>query len=118
RIWQHHFGEGLVKTPSDFGLRAEAPSHPELLDWLALRFVAEKWSVKAMHRLIVSSAVYQQSSSATKSAASSTRRGTASIEDPENRLLSRFPIHRLECEALRDAMLASSGELDLTVGGK
>src|SRR5262249_39186589 len=60
RIWQHHFGAGLVRTPSDFGLRAEPPSHPELLDWLARRFIAEGWSVKAMHRLILSSAVYQQ----------------------------------------------------------
>jgi hypothetical protein len=107
RIWQHHFGIGLVKTPSDFGLRAEPPSHPELLDWLARRFIAEKWSVKAIHRLILSSAVYQQSSST-----------TSSINEPDPRLLSRFPIRRLDFEALRDSMLACSGELDLTVGGK
>ena len=107
RIWQHHFGTGLVKTPSDFGLRAERPSHPELLDWLARRFIADGWSVKAMHRLILSSAVYQQAG------------GTSVSErDPENRLLARFPIQRLEFEQLRDSMLAVTGELDLTTTGK
>ncbi len=108
RIWQHHFGTGLVKTPSDFGLRAEAPSHPELLDWLARRFIAEGWSVKAMHRLILSSAVYQQSSLP----------GKPSATDADNRLLSHFPIHRLGFEQVRDAMLAVSGELDASMGGK
>ena len=92
RIWQHHFGKGLVPTPSDFGLRAEAPSHPELLDWLACRFIAEGWSVKAMHRLIVSSATYQQGHG--------------------------FPMRRLDFEQLRDAMLAASGQLDRSVGGR
>jgi len=109
RIWQHHFGTGLVKTPSDFGLRAEPPSHPELLDWLARRFIAEGWSVKAMHRLILSSAVYQQGS---------VNSNEKSSIDSENRLLSRFPIRRLEFEGVRDAMLAASGEIDLTIGGK
>jgi hypothetical protein len=133
RIWQHHFGEGLVKTPSDFGLRAEAPSHPELLDWLARRFIAEGWSVKAMHRLILSSAVYQQSSAISRSVNSkSVTEGDArtrslitdslitdhSRRDPENRLLAHFPIHRMEFEQIRDAMLAASGELDITMGGK
>lgn len=107
RIWQHHFGAGLVRTPSDFGLRAESPSHPELLDWLARRFVQEGWSVKAMHRLIVSSAVYQQSSV-----------GALKTDSPPSDLLAHFPIHRLEFEAMRDAMLAASGELDLRMGGK
>jgi len=107
RIWQHHFGAGLVRTPSDFGLRAEEPTHPELLDWLARRFIVEGWSVKAMHRLILSSAVYQQSSF-----------NKMAPPDPDNRLLARFPTRRLEFEALRDAMLATSGELDLTMGGK
>ena len=93
RIWQHHFGTGLVKTPSDFGLRAEAPSHPELLDWLARRFVAEGWSVKAMHRLILKSAVYQQAA-------------------------GEFPSQRLGFEHLRDAMIAVTGELDLATTGK
>lgn len=116
RIWQHHFGTGLVKTPSDFGLRAEPPSHPELLDWLARRFVAEGWSVKAMHRLILSSAVYQQSCESGPATQRSS--GDAAIIDPEHRLLARFPMRRLEFEALRDAMLAVGGELDLTMGGK
>ena len=107
RIWQHHFGSGLVRTPSDFGLRAERPSHPELLDWLARRFIADNWSVKAMHRRILSSAVYQQTSA-----------GESSSSDPEQRLLSRFPVRRLDFEALRDSMLACSGELELSMGGK
>ena len=109
RIWQHHFGTGLVKTPSDFGLRAESPSHPELLDWLARRFIVDGWSVKSMHRLIMSSAVYQQGS---------VNGNDISARDSDNRLLSHFPTRRLEFESLRDAMLAASGELDLTAGGK
>jgi hypothetical protein len=114
RIWQHHFGAGLVKTPSDFGLRAETPSHPELLDWVARRFIAEGWSVKAMHRLIMASAVYQQGS-----VNSNVQSGKSlASADPDNRLLSHFPVRRLEFEALRDAMLAASGELDTTLGGK
>ncbi|HWN95050.1 MAG TPA: DUF1549 and DUF1553 domain-containing protein [Methylomirabilota bacterium] len=114
RIWQHHFGNGLVRTPSDFGLRAEEPSHPELLDWLAQRFIAEGWSVKSMHRLILSSAVYQQGS-----VISETVNGKSVIRaDHENRLLAHFPIHRMQFEQLRDAMLAVSGELDTTTGGK
>jgi len=127
RIWQHHFGAGLVKTPSDFGLRAEAPSHPELLDWLARRFIAAGWSVKAMHRLILSSAVYQQASGIYDSrftiydrdGAQPVKRKANIVnqEDPDNRLLSHFPIRRLEFEAVRDAMLAASGELDLGTGG-
>lgn len=114
RIWQHHFGMGLVKTPSDFGLRAEPPSHPELLDWLARRFVASGWSVKAMHRLILSSAVYQQQSR------SSDAPGQLSLapRDSDNRLLAHFPLHRLEFEEIRDAMLTVSGELDQSAGGK
>ncbi len=114
RIWQHHFGAGLVKTPSDFGLRAEKPSHPELLDWLARRFLADGWSVKAMHRLILSSAVYQQAS-----ATSDTAIGRSlAASDPDNRLLAHYPIRRLEFEAVRDAMQSVSGELDLATGGK
>ena len=128
RIWQHHFGTGLVKTPSDFGLRAERPSHPELLDWLARRFVAEGWSVKAMHRLILSSAVYQQTSVISESVInrSATSKRTATLRtdslitspDPDNRLLAYFPTRRLEFEQVRDAMLSVSGELNLTMGGK
>jgi hypothetical protein len=109
RIWQHHFGNGLVRTPSDFGLRAEAPSHPELLDWLALKFIAEGWSVKGMHRLILSSAVYQTGSDASPEAIG---------KDQDNRLLARFPVRRLSFEQLRDSMLAASAELDETMGGR
>jgi len=107
RIWQHHFGTGLVRTPSDFGLRAETPSHLELLDWLAQRFIDSGWSVKAIHRLILSSAVYQLAMVAVDAKS-----------DPENRLLAHFPTRRLEFEALRDAMLAATGELELRMGGK
>ena len=109
RLWQHHFGAGLVKTSSDFGLRADPPSHPELLDWLAARLVAGGWSLKAMHRLILSSAAYQQAGS---------NPNVAPGSDTDNRLLAHFPSHRLEFEELRDAMLAASGDLDFTMGGK
>lgn len=139
RIWQHHFGIGLVRTSSDFGLRAEAPSHPGLLDWLALQFVESGWSVKAMHRLILSSAVYQQSSAVSKTVirrsansepVAQVSAGTTSLitdslttdysqsKDPDNRLLSHFPIRRLEFEQLRDSMLAVSGDLDFATSGK
>ncbi|MEZ5299405.1 MAG: DUF1549 and DUF1553 domain-containing protein [Verrucomicrobiales bacterium] len=106
RIWQHHFGAGLVRTASDFGNRADPPSHPDLLDWLASRFVAEGWSIKAMHRLILQSATYRQAPASTHHAA-----------DPENRLLCGFPAGRLDFEQIRDAMLAASGELDLAMAG-
>jgi hypothetical protein len=108
RIWQHHFGTGLVRTSSNFGVRGELPSHPELLDWLANEFVSNGWSIKHMHRLIMNSATYRQGS-----------QFTASITEPEseNRLLSRFPVRRLEAEAVRDSLLAVTGELDRAVGG-
>ncbi len=109
RIWQHHFGRGIVETSSDFGKNGTAPSHPELLDWLANRFVEEKWSIKAMHRLILTSSVYRQTSS------KSDKR--AEQDDPDNRLLWRFPRHRLEGEAIRDSVLAVSGRLNLKPGG-
>ena len=109
RIWQHHFGTGLVDTPSDFGLRSEPPSHPELLDFLALRLIENGWSLKALHRLIVSSAVYQQGSSP---------RPEAQRVDPNNRLLSYFPRRRLDFEAMYDSLLAAAGELDLSIGGR
>ncbi len=121
RVWQHHFGTGLVRTPSDFGLRAEVPTHPELLDWLALKFIESGWSVKAMHRLIMSSAVYQQ---AGESAVSSERLAvTAPTVPTAHRSLltadfSPFPRQRLDFEQMRDAMLAASGELDASIGGK
>ncbi|MDB6173757.1 MAG: Planctomycete cytochrome [Chthoniobacteraceae bacterium] len=113
RVWLYHFGTGLVRTPSDFGVRAESPSHPELLDWLAGYLIEHGWSIKSLHRLIMASAVYQQSSlePSELSAASATA-------DPENRLLSHFPRHRLEFEQMRDAFLAVTDELDRTVGGK
>ncbi len=107
RLWQDHFGTGLVRTTSDFGLRAEPPSHPGLLDWLALEFIKENWSLKGVHRLIMLSAAYQQSSL-----------GELPRHDPENRLLSQFPRARLDFEQMRDAMLASSGELEPRMGGR
>jgi hypothetical protein len=116
RIWQHHFGTGLVKTPSDFGLRAEAPSHPELLDWLALRFVESGWSLKALHRLIVSSEAYQRASAGQDPWPDEERAQLRRI-DPDNRLLASFPLRRLDFEQLRDAQLAVTGELESRIGG-
>jgi mono/diheme cytochrome c family protein len=108
RVWRWHFGKGLVRTTDNFGLLGEAPSHPELLDWLARRFVAGGWSIKSLHRLILLSATYQQSSAA----------GSETIaRDPENRLFGRAEIRRLEAEEVRDALLAVGGRLDLTPGG-
>jgi hypothetical protein len=109
RIWQHHFGRGLVGTPSDFGVRGERPTHPELLDWLATEFVASGWSIKHMHRLILSSAVYQQ--------ASKSKQLDARASDPENRLLSRFPLQRLDAETIRDSLLVVSDRLNWRMGG-
>ncbi len=107
RIWQHHFGRGLVGSSDNFGVRGERPSHPELLDWLAVRFVESGWSVKAMHRLIVLSNTYRQSGNA----------ATASLAaDPHGTWLSSFPRRRLSAEELRDAMLAVSGKLDRAAG--
>ncbi len=128
RVWAHHFGEGLVRTPSDFGTRSEPPSHPELLDWLARRFVADGWSIKKLHRLLMNSAVYQQESSVQSSVASHqsastdgpslvTERSRAAEVDPENRLLWRFNPQRLDFECLRDSLLAVTGELDTRMGG-
>ncbi|MFZ4593386.1 MAG: DUF1553 domain-containing protein, partial [Verrucomicrobiaceae bacterium] len=106
RLWQHHFGRGLVSTPSDFGKQGSPPSHPELLDWLAQRFIDSGWSIKAMHRLIMLSETYQQSSQ------------TSDPRDPDNRLLSRMNPHRLSFEEARDAWLAASGLLNWSVGGR
>jgi mono/diheme cytochrome c family protein len=108
RIWQYHFGTGLVGTPSDFGANGERPSHPELLDYLAGEFMASGWSVKALHRLIVTSATYHQASAA---------RPDAMAADASSRLLWRYPPRRLEAEPIRDAILALSGKLDLRMGG-
>ena len=108
RIWAFHFGEGIVRTPSNFGKLGEPPSDPALLDALARRFIASGWSVKAIHRLLMNSAVYQQSVTACPETVKA---------DPENRLFSRMNRHRLESEAIRDGLLAVSGRLDLTPGG-
>jgi len=114
RVWAQHFGRGLVATPSDFGLRADPPTHPELLDWLAARFVAEKWSLKKLHRRIVLSATFRQTSTAPTDAHGK----TALAADPSNSLLWRMNPHRLTFEEFRDSMLAVAGELDPQVGGK
>jgi hypothetical protein len=111
RLWQHHFGVGLVATPDNLGQSGAKPSHPELLDWLACRFVESRWSIKAMHRLMVKSSVYRQAS--TQYSVLSTQHSA----DPDNRTLSHFPLRRLDAEALRDSMLAISGELDCRAGG-
>lgn len=108
RVWQAYFGQGLVLTAEDFGTRADPPSHPELLDWLATEFVRQGWSLKAMHRLIVNSATYRQSSRVTP----------ALLErDPNNRLLARGARFRVEAESVRDVALAASGLLSPKVGG-
>ncbi|MBY0460477.1 MAG: PSD1 and planctomycete cytochrome C domain-containing protein, partial [Gemmataceae bacterium] len=104
RVWQWHFGTGLVRTPNNFGLLSEPPSHPELLDWLAATFVADCWSFKKLHRRILLSEAYQRSSAAIPDALT---------RDPDNRWLGRFTPRRLEAEAIRDAMLAVTGRLDL-----
>ncbi len=108
RLWQHHFGVGLVATPENLGISGAPPSHPELLDWLAAELVRSKWSTKHIHRLILNSATYQQSSTADESRLKG---------DGDGRLLSRFPVRRLDAEAIRDAMLAVSGDLDAQLGG-
>ena len=115
RVWAHHFGTGLVATPGDFGVRAEPPSHPELLDWLTEKFIADGWSLKKLHRLIVTSAAYRQSSFGPTEPAQLSKALTV---DPSNRLLWRMNAHRLSFEEMRDSMLATSGELDARQGGK
>ena len=108
RVWQYHFGQGIVGTPNDFGFNGERPSHPELLDWLARWFMDNGWSLKALHKEIMLSSSYRQSS----------RFREASAEkDPKNRLLWRFSPRRLEAEVIRDALLATSGELNWQKGG-
>lgn len=108
RIWQHHFGKGIVRTPSNFGLRGEMPTHPELLDWLAHRFVESGWSMKAMHRLILSSKTYRLAC---------IQDPAASAQDPDNRLLWRHERKRLDAESIRDAMLAVAGNLEANPPG-
>jgi hypothetical protein len=108
RLWHHHFGAGIVRSPDDLGHQGQPPMHPELLDWLALRFVSSGWSLKEMHRLIVTSATYRMAS-----------RGDAKADeaDPENRLWHRYPVRRLEAEAIRDSILSVSGRLERRMGG-
>jgi mono/diheme cytochrome c family protein len=108
RLWQHHFGEGLVRTPSSFGKMGVPPTHPELLDWLAVEFIERGWSLKAMHRLMLTSQAYRMSTTDTNA--------NYTI-DPENRMLWKMPRVRLEAEIIRDAVLSVSGALDRTVGG-
>lgn len=108
RVWSWHFGAGLVRTPNNFGLLSEPPTHPELLDWLATQFIADGWSLKKLHRRIMLSAAYQQASTVPPELVA---------KDPDNRWLGRFSPRRLEAEAIRDAMLAAAGKLDLTRGG-
>ena len=105
RIWRHHFGEGLVRSVDNFGMNGERPSHPELLDHLAKQFIAGGWSVKSMHRTMVLSQAYRRASA------------EPDEKDPQNRLLARMPIRRLDAEAVRDAILAVAGTLDPTLGG-
>jgi hypothetical protein len=108
RLWQYHFGRGIVRTSSDFGTRGSGPSHPELLDWLACELVERGWKLKSIHRLMLLSDTYQQSTLASEE----TRKA-----DPDNRLYSRMNRLRLEGEAVRDTLLAVSGRLNLAVGG-
>jgi hypothetical protein len=120
RVWRQHFGRGIVNSPSNFGINGELPTHPELLDWLAVTFMSGKpggaegekgwtpWSLKPLHRMILLSSVYQQSSAG---------RPDAALKDPLNRFLWRMPVRRLEAEPIRDSMLAVAGSLRLEMGG-
>ncbi len=108
RLWEHHFGRGLVSTPSDFGLQGERPTHPELLDWLATELIANGWRLKPIHKLILTSSAYRQGSAFNKASAA---------VDPDNRLLWRRVPRRLEAEVIRDSLLAVSGQLDRRMHG-
>ncbi len=108
RLWKHHFGDGIVKTPDDFGAMGRKPTHPELLDWLASEFVERGWSLKAMHRLMVTSSTYRMVS---------TPQGDAERVDPTNQLLHRMNVRRLEAESIRDSLLAVSGRLEPSMYG-
>lgn len=108
RVWHYHFGEGLVRSPNDFGVMGQPPTHPELLDWLAAKFVEDGWSIKKLHQLIVTSNTYRMSKKSIPDYAA---------KDPENELLWRFPYKRLEIEAIRDSVLAVSGQLNSKMYG-
>jgi mono/diheme cytochrome c family protein len=109
RIWQYHFGRGLVATPSDFGTRGGRPTHPELLDWLASEFVSQGWSIKKLHRTMMLSAAYQQQANPSKESAE---------KDPQNLYLSHFTRRRLMADEVRDSVLAATGALNLKMGGR
>jgi hypothetical protein len=120
RVWRWHFGKGLVRTTDNFGLLGDSPSHRKLLDWLARRFIADNWSVKSLHRLILLSSTYQQASGAGfQPAVARLKAGWKPTprHDPDNRLFGRADVRRLEAEAVRDALLAASGQLDTAMGG-
>ncbi|HXJ41498.1 MAG TPA: DUF1553 domain-containing protein, partial [Bryobacteraceae bacterium] len=108
RIWSHHFGRGIVASLDNFGKMGEAPTHPELLDWLATEFVARGWSMKQMHRLMMTSEAYQRSSDLAEENLA---------KDPDNRMLWAFRQERLDAEAIRDSILTVSGGLNMKVGG-
>ncbi|MDA7891905.1 DUF1553 domain-containing protein, partial [Akkermansiaceae bacterium] len=108
RIWHHHFGKGIVTTPNDFGLQGALPTHPELLDYLAQKLITSGWDLKALHREILLSATWLQSSEPSA--------GNTAV-DPKNQFLWRFPSRRLKAEVIRDSMLAASGQLDTTMFG-
>jgi hypothetical protein len=110
RLWQHHFGEGIIQTPSDFGINGDRPSHPELLDWLAATFVEKKWSLKAMHRLMLTSNTYRQSTDSPEFA-------KYTEVDPKNRMLWRMNWLRLEGETIRDSVLSLNGQMQKVEGG-
>ncbi len=118
RLWGWHFGRGLVASTENFGVLGDRPSHPDLLDWLARRFMESGWSVKEMHRLLVLSSAYQMDSTHPGLASDGAAGKDPREVDPENRLLWRFPIQRLEAEQVRDALLAAGGLLDASLGGK
>lgn len=115
RVWAHHFGTGLVTTPSDFGLRSTPPSHPELLDWLTNWFIDGGWKIKRLHQLILTSSAYRRAS---RFESEATQYQRAMTVDPDNRLLWRFRASRLTFEQLRDSMLHASGQLDSSMFGK
>jgi len=108
-VWQHHFGQGLVRTPDDFGTRGQPPTHPELLDSLATQFLEDSWSLKKLHRRMMLTAAYKQSA---------VENADSRIKDPENKFLWRMPRRKLEMEAMRDSMLVVSGELNKKIGGR
>ena len=107
RVWRWHFGKGLVETTDNFGVLGAKPTHPKLLDWLACRFIEDGWSIKSLHRRILSSATWQ-----------ATCETLDSSKDPQNRLFSRFPIRKLAAEEIRDTWISLSGDLNRTIGGK